>query len=373
MIKKVVAKSGPRYQVRVRGADGTERSKTFHTRKEAERFEREFLSGRDRGTLIDPRLASETLNQFSDRWLDLHGGRLRPRTAELYRSLLRRHILPRFGALPLGKITTAEVRAWNAELALRVAVTAAKAYRLLSQIMKTAVEDGLIVRNPCAVRGAGLEKSPERPVASVQEAAALAQAMPERLRLAVYLAAWCQLRRGEILGLERRDVDLLHGTIRIERTVSWPPGGMQLGPPKTQAGVRTVYVPPNILHQLKLHMEHYVGAEADAPVFVGQGGSRLRPASLEQSWRAARLSIGRPALHFHDLRHSGATWLAVQGATTKEIMARVGHASPQAALRYQHATEDRDAALARLLGEMAETAKVAKFPGRVEYLRNEAS
>ena len=94
MIKKVVAKSGPRYQVRVRGADGTERSKTFHTRKEAERFEREFLSGRDRGTLIDPRLASETLNQFSDRWLDLHGGRLRPRTAELYRSLLRRHILP---------------------------------------------------------------------------------------------------------------------------------------------------------------------------------------------------------------------------------------------------------------------------------------
>ncbi len=120
-------------------------------------------------------------------------------------------------------------------------------------------------------------------------------------------------------------------------------------------------------------MEHYVGAEADAPVFVGQGGSRLRPASLDQSWRAARLSIDRPQLHFHDLRHSGATWLAVQGAATKEIMARLGHASPQAALRYQHATEDRDAALARLLGEMAGTAKVAEFPGRVENLWNEAS
>ncbi|MDA8374286.1 MAG: site-specific integrase [Actinomycetota bacterium] len=373
MIKKVVAKSGPRYQVRVRGADGKERSKTHRTLKEAERYEREFLSGRDRGTLIDPRLASETLNQFTDRWLVVHGAHLRPRTLELYRSLLHRHILPRFGALPLGKIATGDVRAWNAELALRVAVTAAKAYRLLSQIMKTAVEDGLIVRNPCVVRGAGLERSPERPVVSVQEAEALAQAMPDRLRLAIYLAAWCQLRHGEILGLERRDVDLLHGSIRIERTVSWPPGGMQLGPPKTQAGVRTVYVPPNILDQLKLHMEHYAGAEADAPVFVGQGGSRLRPASLDQSWRAARLSIGRPEVHFHDLRHSGATWLAVQGATTKEIMARVGHASPQAALRYQHATEDRDAALARLLGEMAETVKVAKFPGHVEYLRNEAS
>ena len=373
VIKKTQAKSGVRYLVRVRGADGVERSKTLRTRKDAERYEREFLAARDRGTLVDPRLASETLAKFSERWLAVHGGRLRPRTLELYRSLLRIHILPRFGAVPLGKVSTGDVRAWNADLAQSKAVTAAKAYRLLSQIMKTAVEDGLIVRNPCMVRGAGLERSPERPVPSVPEVEALAQAMPESLRLAVYLAAWCQLRRGEALGLERRDVDLLHGSIRIERTASWAPGGMQLGPPKTEAGLRTVYVPPNILGHLEHHLAEYVGPEPDAPLFVGSKGGRLRPASLDQGWHAARTAVGRPELHFHDLRHAGATWLAVQGATTKEIMARVGHASPQAALRYQHASEDRDAVLAGLLGALAETATVAQFQARVGNLRDEAS
>ena len=88
--------------------------------------------------------------------------------------------------------------------------------------------------------------------------------------------------------------------------------------------------------------------------------NRLRPASLDRSWHSARAAIGRPELHFHDLRHACATWLAVQGATTKEIMARVGHSSPQVVLRYQHATEDSDAALAGLLGD---SRRLQRCPG----------
>ena len=148
---------------------------------------------------------------------------------------------------------------------------------------------------------------------------------------------------------------------------------MYRGPPKSEAGLRTVYVPPNILAHLEHHLAASIGPEPDAPLFTGPKGGRLRPASLEQRWHTARASIGRPELHFHDLRHSGATWLAVQGATTKEIMARVGHASPQAALRYQHASEDRDAVLAGLLGALAETATVVQFQARVGNLRDEAS
>jgi integrase len=90
-------------------------------------------------------------------------------------------------------------------------------------------------------------------------------------------------------------------------------------------------------------------------------------------WEAARDSIGRPELHFHDLRHAGATWLAISGATTRELMARVGHASPAAALRYQHATEDRDTALANAFSEMVKTPSVASISDRPRDIRGMAA
>ena len=106
--------------------------------------------------------------------------------------------------------------------------------------MAIALADELIARNPCVVKGAGQEHSLERLTPLVAEVDALADAMPDTLRAAVLLAAWCQLRRGELLGLELRDVDLLHGTVRIERTASHVPGAVVIGPPNTAAGLRTI-------------------------------------------------------------------------------------------------------------------------------------
>lgn len=357
MIDRRQSKSGVRYEVRLRGPDGKERSRTFRTRRDAERYEREQRSALDKGSWIDPRHATLTFRSYANRWLaERHD--LRPRTAELYRSLLRVHILPTFGPLGLGKLAPTAVRAWNAELAQRHPVTAAKAYRLLRQILSTAVADELIARNPCVVKGAGQERSPERPTISIPEVEALAAAMPAELRLAVSLAAWCQLRRGEVFGLERRDVDLLHGTLRVERTVSHAPGGVQIGPPKTEAGNRTLSIPPHLLTALEDHLNACVAAEASAPLFAGPEGGRVRPAALQKAWDDARSKLGRPGLHFHDLRHAGATWLAISGATTRELMARVGHASPAAALRYQHASEERDTALAQALSALAKDADI---------------
>ena len=172
---------------------------------------------------------------YSKRWLRQRTD-LRPRTLELYESLLRRHLLPSFGALPVGKITPGAVRSWHSGLAGQYRVTAAKAYRLLRVILGTAVADELIVRNPCAVKGAGQERSPERPMLSIAEVDALAAAMPEPWRIAVELAAWCHLRLGEILGLERRDVDILHATLTVDARAHEVGGHLELGPPKTAAG-----------------------------------------------------------------------------------------------------------------------------------------
>jgi hypothetical protein len=73
------------------------------------------------------------------------------------------------------------------------------------------------------------------------------------------------------------------------------------------------------------------------------------------------VKAGRPDLHLHDLRHSGLTWAAATGASTAELMRRGGHANPRAALRYQHATADRDKALADALGALAGQAPVIPF------------
>jgi len=374
-----MTRRGPRYEVRLRGPDGTERSRTSRTLRDAERYERDQRAMFDRGNWIDPRGASLPLEQFALRWLSERPD-LRPRTLELYESLLRRHILPAFGGLPLRKIAPSLVRSWNAALACKHPITAAKAYRLLSGMLNTAVADELIGRNPCAVRGAAQERSPERPMVSIAEVDALVAAMPEpwRLavelaarRLAVELAAWCHLRVGEVLGLERRDVDLLHRRIHIERTAYDIGGRLELGPPKTEAGRRTVSIPPHILPSIERHLRTFVGPDPSSPFLTGVKGGRLGRHPLNAAWQAARRDLGRPVIHFHDLRGAGLTWAATQGATTRELMARGGHASPAAALRYQHAVEDRDAAIAEALSGVAESArKLTDWDPSAGYLRD---
>ena len=90
-------------------------------------------------------------------------------------------------------------------------------------------------------------------------------------------------------------------------------------------------------------------------------GGRLRRLPLNIAWQAARRELGRPEIHFHDLRGAGLTWAATQGATTRELMAVAGHTSPAAALRYQHAAEDRDAVIAEALSGLAESARAASM------------
>jgi integrase len=119
-----------------------------------------------------------------------------------------------------------------------------------------------------------------------------------------------------------------------------------------------VNIPPHILDRVVEHLASLVGPEADALVFPAPGGGYLRRSNFNRRvWRQACDAIG-VAARFHDLRHTGATLAARTGASTAELMARLGHASPAAALRYQHATADRDRTIAEGLSELAEPAAV---------------
>ena len=311
-----------------------------------------------RGAWIDPRAGQITLHMYAEEWLDRRPD-LAVRTDELYRYLLTNHILPTLGQITLAGLAPSKIRGWHAGIAQGHPSTAAKSYRLLSTIMRTAVVDGLVLTSPCKVDGAGTERAAERPMATVAEIEALTNAMPERLSLVVPLATWCQLRRGEILGLRRRDIDLMHATIKIEQSRTFTMGGQSLTKePKTAAGRRSLAVPKHLMVAMAEHLDQFTDVSPDALVFTGQTGIPLTRNVLQSAWERARMTVGRPDLHLHDLRHTGLTLAAATGATTAELMHRAGHASASAALRYQHATKDRDRVLADALEALVKPATV---------------
>jgi integrase len=186
--------------------------------------------------------------------------------------------------------------------------------------------------------------------------------MPPRYRALVLLAAWCGLRIGELAELRRRDVDIARGLLHVTRGVVRVEGEVSVGTPKSDAGVRTVTVPPHLRPMLADHMRTHVGPDRDALVFasVKDPNIQVHPNTIYRRWHPAREKIGRPDLRIHDLRHTGAVLAAQTGATLAELMARIGHSTPQAALRYQHAARGRDAAIADALSGMAAAHELAR-------------
>ena len=311
-----------------------------------------------RGAWIDPRAGKVTFGDYAQEWLERRPD-LAVRTIDLYRYLLSNHILPTFGNSSLVAVSPSKIRGWHAGIAQNHASTAAKAYRLLTTIMGTAVVDGLLLTSPCKIDGAGTERSAERPIASVAEIQAATHSMPAHLQLIVPLATWCQLRRAELLGLRRQDIDLLHLSIHIEQSRTFTMDGRSLTKePKTLASRRTLAVPNFLIASIVAHLDQFTGASADALVFTGNNGQPLTKDSLRAAWDKARMSIGMSDLHLHDLRHTGLTLAAATGATTAELMHRAGHSSANASLRYQHATKDRDRVLADALEAFVKPAEV---------------
>jgi integrase len=123
------------------------------------------------------------------------------------------------------------------------------------------------------------------------------------------------------------------------------------GPPKWNSR-RTVTLPAPIVDELRSHVAEFAEPDRNGRVFVEPKGGTLRRPNFQDAWVAATKAADVPTLRFHDLRHVGNTLASNTGASLRELMARMGHASPQAALIYQHATAERDRAIADALGEM---------------------
>ena len=318
----------------------------------------------------------ETFAEFADAWLadrQVKGRPLKPRTRDHYRNMLDKFLLPTFGKRPLSAITPAEVDQWYRDLDARTPTYRAHAYSLLRTILAS-VDPTVLAANPARIRGAGsTSRRHHIEPLTLDELSALVDAMPEGRRLMVLLAAWCALRFGELAELRRGDIDVTIGVVKIRRGVVRTSAGVQVGTTKSDAGVRNVAVPPHLLPAIKAHLKDHTEPGRDALLFPAASGGHLAPSTFYgqaptvvkgprgrvldvrggHGYYRARVLAGRPDAHFHDLRHTGAVLAAQTGATLAELMARLGHSTPGAAMRYQHAAKDRDKVIAAALSKLA--------------------
>ena len=290
------------------------------------------------------RSAQQLFGTYAQQWLE-HKAGLRPHTRETYESQLK-PILHCFGSVPLGKIDPAGVRTWHSQLQRsgRHPNTTAKTYRLFRSILSTAVDDGLLRSNPCHIKGAAVEAVVERPALTWGTVLALADAIHPRFRALIWTAALTGLRYGELTGLARRHVDLDRKTVEVERALGFVKGrGPSLGPPKTTSAYRSVALPQIGVTVLEGHLRDFVPPERDALVFTSLRGRPLLNRYFAPFWARAKAAAGvKDDIRFHDLRHFAGTSAATAGASLKELKARMGQSSNDAAVRYLKAAEDRD-------------------------------
>ena len=335
------------WRARFTDADGRRRSKTFDKVTDARVWLAVQRTDLVRQEWRAPELTSRTIGEYARDYLTRR--EIKESTRALYESVWKNHLEKEWGPTKVGNVTPPKVRAWYTSVGRSVKPTAlAQAYRLLRAILNMAVQDDALKSNPCRIKGASTVKPAVAARAlTVPEVLAITEEIPARYKALVMVLAFGGLRLGEATALRRKDVS--DARVTVERTCRYIHGHWTVGPPKTEAGRRTVALPGSVALALESHLAHFVPQDPDALVFGTASGQFLQVHNFGATFRRAVARCGLPYTRVHWLRHTGATLAASTGATTKELMHRLGHASPAAALVYQHASSERDSEIARAL------------------------
>lgn len=355
-----------RWQASFIGPKGKRQSAphTFTTKTDADRWLAAAELDISRGTWLDEAGGTTPFLSYADQWLE-DNRRLGPRSRETHERNLRIHLAP-LAEVPVKSLTPALVRTWySTAMRGRGGKTSIdQSYRLLRAILNTAVREGILAKNPCQIPGAGSNRAKRRTVASPTQVTALVEEVAGPYKAAVLLAAWGGLRRGEILALRRADLDLEARTVSVHRNqVELLSSRSRFdAKPKTDAGYRTVALPPHVIPYLRDHLREYAGEER---LFVSSTGGPMPGDTLTQAFSRARDRLGMEGFRFHDLRHTGQTLAAATGASLADLMKRLGHSSPAAAMRYLHTVNGRDEAIAEALSAIAEYGDATKLPRSV--------
>lgn len=313
---------------------------TFVRKSDAQRFLEGTGVDMQRGSWVDPQLGRTTLSDWVGEWWTTAVD-LRPSTLSRYERDIRLHLLPRFGDRPLATITPREVRAWVAEMAAEGVPPSGinRRLRLFSRLLNAAVENEMIARSPA--KGVRAPQAPrtEARFLTASEVRDLAEAINPWFRVWVYFAAYTGVRWSEMLGVRRKDVDLLRRTVTIERQLLEVQSRfLGFGPPKSAAGRRTITLPGFLATMLEDQLAERAQPGPDGLVFVNTVGNPPHSSGFTAfTWARAKRRAGLEGVRWHDLRHTAVALAIEQGVHAKAIQERMGHASVSVTLdRYGH-------------------------------------
>jgi integrase len=287
-----VEQRGTRWRVRYRQPDGTVGTDSVHPTKPAAELRRMQVDiDQATGTYLDPAAGRITLADWVALWEDTHDAG--PAKMAAYRSHLRIHILPRFGAVPLTQINRYQIKVFVKDLKTKLAdssVTSIMA--LLSMLLREAVADGRIGHNPCHNIRVTTARAPERPAATTAQVNTIAARIPcFDDQVLVITAAYTGMRWGELTGLTRANTHLGDGTIRVDPqtgALHEVGGQLVLGPPKTPDSARDVHLPPFLIELLQQVLD---GHHHDQ-VFTGALGGYLRRSNFNRrTWPPPQAAI----------------------------------------------------------------------------------
>ena len=306
------------------------------TKRDAEALLVQLLHQRDTG--IDAPPGKATLGQFLDRWLqDYARPNLAPKTYRRYEQLVRVHLAPAIGAIPLTKLRPAHIQACYGRVREggRSARTALHCHRVLKEALGHALRMQLISRNPAEAVKPPRPERYEIPSLGPDELARLLDAADATPYGAlVHTAVMTGLRLGELLGLRWQDVDLEAGLLGVRQTCQWlPRRGFIFQQPKTARSRRAVALSPETVRRLCQHRQRQLEERlALGPAYRDQGlvfvnaiGAPLHPNTLRDAWLRIVKAASLGGIRFHDLRHAHASLLLQQGVHPKIVSERLGH------------------------------------------------
>lgn len=364
LVESVNHGKGLRWRARHVDDNGKEHAKGFARKTDALRWLDETTAAVITGQYVDPKSGQITFREYAERWREMQVQR--PSSRAHVETMLRRHAYPALGHRALSAIMPSDTQAWVKGLDLAPA-TVGVVHGLVSTVMKAAIRDRRIASNPCD--GTKLPKIVRKQVVplATEQVAAVRDALPRPLQALVTLAAGTGMRQGEAFGLTVDRVRFLERIAVVDRQLVTVAGqAPTLGPPKTQASVRSIPLPQVVVDALAAHLAEFP-AGADGFVFTWAGKPITRSV-FGHKWRAAVKSAGLPeGTGFHALRHYYASLLIRHGESVKTVQARLGHASAVETLdTYSHLWPDSDDrtrdAIDSVLGSTADALRTEATP-----------
>lgn len=303
---------------------GTQNKASFARKADAERHLTSIEHAKATGAYVDPAAGRLAVGKYALVWL-ARQVQLRPSTADRYASIVRCHIVPTFGAIPLARVERSAVTAWVSELSSSglASATVRHLHRVLYQVLGSAAADGRIVRNVAGGVPLPKAKGRDKRFLDHERVVALAGAAGE-YGTVVRTLAYCGLRFGELAALRVSSLDLLRRRLTVSESATEVAGRMVFGPTKSQL-VRSVPLPRSLVDELA---KVCIGKAPADLLFTAPGGGVLWLRNFRRRvFDPAARTAGLAGLTPHELRHTAASLAVSAGANVKSVQRMLGHAS----------------------------------------------